>query len=157
MDRDQNSLQGLPAQLKNKQNLSNSVTAESQHKEGGQLKDTPQLPIATDSSSLPISKVNQRIPKSLKPLKKPSKSDKDKQSEKVLSITEMANKQLQALQSSLPSSSTVLLGGTFNITNYLAPQAGEGVINPMRRFQFNQIASHNTPYNRPLRDVRSPL
>ena len=61
----------------------------------------------------------------------------------------------QHLEQMRNSSRVVLVG--FDEEAYLAPQRmkkGEG--DPMKRFQFNQVASDATASNRPLNDVRHP-
>ena len=46
--------------------------------------------------------------------------------------------------------------GDFDPEAYLAPQQmGEGE-DPMKRFQFNQLRSQETPYDRELKDIRNP-
>lgn len=54
------------------------------------------------------------------------------------------------------NASKVLLGETFSPEAYLSPQRYHGGPKEiMSRFQFNQLASDTTPYNRSLWDVRT--
>ena len=143
-------------QMKQGIGLSDPTAADGQD-EGEKMEphiiDASQSPIASDAN-----KVNKRIPKSLKvPNESPKNGNSDTDNAKImLSITEMVNKQLQESNLS-PPNNTALLGGTFNAASYLSSESWEGVSDPMAKFKFNQVASHNTPYNRPLRDIRNPL
>ena len=57
-----------------------------------------------------------------------------------------------------PSRSHIPALGEFDMESYLGAQrmrVGEG--DPMKNFQFNQVASDSTPPDRVLKDVRNPL
>lgn len=57
-----------------------------------------------------------------------------------------------------PSRSRIPALGEFDMESYLGAQrmrVGEG--DPMKNFQFNQVASDSTPPDRVLKDVRNPL
>ena len=57
-----------------------------------------------------------------------------------------------------PSQSRIPALGEFDMESYLGAQRmREGEGDPMKNFQFNQVASDSTPPDRTLKDVRNPL
>lgn len=55
-------------------------------------------------------------------------------------------------------SSRIAALGDFDMEAYLSAQRmKEGDGDPMKNFQFNQVASDSTPPDRPLKDFRNPL
>lgn len=77
------------------------------------------------------------------------------------SITDNIKTRIERMTEALmvkSSNKSLLLGSVFSPEGYLAAQhmiKGQG--NPMKKFQFNQIASDNTKFDRVLWDVRSPV
>ena len=58
----------------------------------------------------------------------------------------------------IPAASRITALGEFDMESYLASQRmREGEGDPMKNFQFNQVASDSTPPDRYLKDVRNPL
>lgn len=58
----------------------------------------------------------------------------------------------------VPAASRITVLGEFDMESYLeAQRMREGEGDPMKNFQFNQVASDSTPPDRVLKDVRNPL
>ena len=63
----------------------------------------------------------------------------------------------EAITNNTSSSSLEKLGGSFDVQGYLGPQhMDRGGGDPMAHFNFNQVASDNTPPNRVIKDLTSP-
>ena len=76
------------------------------------------------------------------------------------SITDNMKSQIERITEALiaKSNKSLLLGSVFNPEGYLAAQhMTKGTGSPMKRFQFNQIASDSTSFDRVLWDIRNPV
>lgn len=76
------------------------------------------------------------------------------------SITDNIKSQIDRITEALiaKSNKSLLLGSVFNPEGYLAAQhMTKGTGSPMKRFQFNQIASDSTSFDRVLWDIRNPV